>query len=317
VPHPIPGIHHITAITGHPQANLDFYTQLLGLRLVKLTVNFDDPTTYHFYFGNDQGSPGSILTFFPWPGIPRGRVGNGQVSATAFAVAPTAIDYWTSRLEQHSVTARDAAVRFGERVLRFEDPDGLPIELVGSASADPARAWRRGPIAVEHAICGFHSATLSEEGYEETARLLDLLGFTHSNTEGNRYRYAAAARDDAGAIVDVLCAPDGHSGRQGGGTIHHIAWRTEDHAQQALWRTDLVRAGLNVTPIIDRTYFQSIYFREPGGILFEIATDPPGFAIDEAEEHLGERLMLPSWLEADRRRIVEALPALRLPSAPR
>jgi glyoxalase family protein len=304
------GIHHITAIASDPQRNLLFYTRVLGLRLVKLTVNFDDPGTYHFYFGNDVGSPGSILTFFPWVGVPRGRAGNGQVSAASFAVPAASIDYWADRLRERQGSVHDGGMRFGERVLHFSDPDGLPLEIIGTPSADPARAWAAGPVAAAHAICGFHSATLSEEGYEETAKLVSgALGFEQIGTEGNRYRYAAPG-NGAGAIVDVLCAPDGHFGRQGAGTVHHIAFRAADDAEQIARRADLVAAGLNVTPVIDRAYFHSIYFREPGGILFEIATDPPGFAIDEAREHLGERLMLPKRLEPRRAEIERALPPL-------
>lgn len=297
----ISGIHHITAIASDPQRNLDFYTEVLGLRLVKLTVNFDDPGTYHFYFGDEEGSPGSILTFFPWPGSRRGIVGNGQVSATAFAVALGSLKYWVSRLTDHGVSAQDAGTRFGEPVIRFADPDGMPLELVGTAHAAP------------HALAGFHSATLSEEEYEKTAALLqDVMGLQYVGSEGNRFRYRAGA-GSAGAIVDVICTPDGAWGRLGAGTVHHIAWRTPDDAQQGIWRTDLVRGGYNVSPIMDRIYFHSIYFREPGGILFEIATDPPGFAVDEPREHLGERLTLPPWLETQRTEIEQAVPRLRLP----
>jgi catechol 2,3-dioxygenase-like lactoylglutathione lyase family enzyme len=307
----ISGIHHITAIASDPRRNLQFYTGVLGLRLVKRTVNFDDPGTYHFYFGNAEGSPGSILTFFPWPHAVRGTIGNGQVAATTFAVPAASLDYWRARLDEHGAAARDADPRFGEPVLAFEDPDGLRLEIIGTPSADPSRAWHGGTVAAEHAICGFHSATLAEEGYEKTARLVaDVMGFQAIGAEGNRFRYAAAAGPRAGAIVDVLCAPDGQRGRQGAGTVHHIAWRTASDQEQLAWRADLAAAGLNVTPVMDRMYFRSIYFREPGGVLFEIATDPPGFATDEAPEHLGERLMLPSWLEPHRGRIEFVLPPL-------
>jgi glyoxalase family protein len=273
----ISGIHHITAIAGDPQRNLEFYSTVLGLRLVKLTVNFDDPTTYHFYFGDASGSPGSILTFFPWRGVPRGRVGNGQVSATTFAAPPGSLDYWTARLRERQVVVQEDAVRFGDRVLRFEDPDGLPLELIEMPQTTTAAIWPGGSVPAQHAIVGFHSATLSEEGYEETARLIgDIMGFRHVATEGTRYRYAARSAAGAGTIVDVVCAPDAPGGRLGTGTVHHIAWRAADNEEQRAWRADLVAAGRNVTPVVDRTYFHSIYFREPGGILFEIATDPPG-----------------------------------------
>lgn len=309
----ITGIHHITAIASDPQQNLDFYTDVLGLRLVKLTVNFDDPGTYHFYFGNEEGRPGSILTFFPWPGAPRGTVGNGQVSATAFAIPPGSLAYWRDRLVQNALPVDEAGLRFGEPVLRCADPDGLPLELIATSRANPADAWKASSVAPGHAICGFHSATLSEEGYERTSALIDRMGLHPSATEGNRFRYTTAGGGAGGTMVDVVCTPDGRSGRLGAGTVHHIAWRTPDTVQQEAWRRELAGAGYNVTPIIDRTYFRSIYFREPGGILFEIATDSPGFALDEPREHLGERLMLPGQFEPHRAAVQRALPRLTLP----
>lgn len=308
----ITGIHHITAIAGDPQRNLDFYTSVLGLRLVKLTVNFDDPGTYHFYFGNEAGTPGSILTFFPWPNVKNGVVGSGQVTATTFAIPTHASSYWQRRLSEKGAAVPGSGERFGEQVLTFSDPDGLPLELVATPLSDPSRAWTRGPIDAEHAICGFHSATLSEEGYEQTARLLlETMGFQFVGNEGNRFRYKAG--DRAGAIVDVLCTPDAPVGRLGGGTVHHIAWRTPDDDQQRIWRNDLVTLGYNVSPVMDRTYFHSIYYREPGGVLFEIATDPPGFGVDEAPEHFGERLMLPAQYESHRPVLERTLPKLVLP----
>lgn len=309
----ITGIHHVTAIAGGPQTNLDFYTGVLGLRLVKLTVNFDDPGTYHFYFGNRSGSPGSILTFFPWQGSRRGMVGHGQVSATTFAVAAGTLEYWRARLVGAGVSAEDAGARFGEPVLRFVDADGLPLELVASDAVRPDDAWTGGGVSKTAAICGFHSATLLEEGYEKTAALLDrVMGLRPVATEGNRFRYEAPG-SHLGRIVDIVCAPDGPHGQLGTGTVHHIAWRTPDDAQQGAWRRRLVEEGYNVSPVMDRTYFRSIYYREPGGVLFEIATDPPGFALDEAPDHLGEQLQLPPHVVAYRDQIERALPPLRLP----
>jgi glyoxalase family protein len=307
----ISGIHHITAIASDPQRNVDFYTQVLGLRLVKLTVNFDDPTTYHLYFGNSQGTPGSILTFFPWPGIPRGSAGNGQVCAASFAAQPDALAFWRSRLAAQGVSAEDGGSRFGETVVRFNDPDGMPLELIGTPDANPDDAWTSGPIPPGSAICGFHSATLAEEGYERTASLLQSMGMQLVGNEGNRFRYAAGS--GAGAIVDIVCSPGTKPARLGAGTVHHIAWRTADDAAQQSWRDALVRSGYNVSPIMDRAYFHSIYFREPGGVLFEIATDAPGFATDESGDHLGEHLMLPRFLEPQRQFIEQALPKLKLP----
>src|SRR5262245_12699162 len=309
----IRGIHHITAIAGDPQPNLDFYTSVLGLRLVKLTVNFDDPGTYHFYFGNESGMPGSILTFFPWPHARRGTVGTGQVTATAFAVPSGSAAYWQARFSSHGIAVTATGERFGETVVTIADPDGLPLEFIATARAKPELAWSGSTVDTEHAICGFHSATVSEEGYEQTAQLLTAtMGFALVGSEGNRFRYHAAGDENA-AIVDLVCAPGGPHGRLGTGTVHHIAWRTTDEAQQLQWRSELARLGYNVTPVIDRNYFHSIYYREPGGVLFEIATDPPGFAIDEPQAHLGERLMLPRQYEAQRAQLERILPRVTLP----
>jgi glyoxalase family protein len=309
----IPGIHHITAIASEPQRNLGFYTDVLGLRLVKLTVNFDDPGTYHFYFADGEGSPGTILTFFPWPGARRGSVGNGQVSAVAFAVPLDSFPFWRERLNDRGVATEDAGMRFGDGVLRFADPDGLPLELIATSTAFPAHAWKTGPVPAPRAICGFQGATLAEKSLEETAALLqDSMGLRFLAAEDNRSRYVAGS-SGAGSTVDVVCEPSRATGSLGAGTVHHIAWRTPDDGQQKIWREALMNAGYRVTAIMDRCYFHSIYFNEPGGVLFEIATDPPGFLVDEPKEHLGERLMLPKWLEPKRSAIESALPALVLP----
>jgi catechol 2,3-dioxygenase-like lactoylglutathione lyase family enzyme len=308
------GIHHITAIAGHPQANIDFYVGLLGLRLIKLTVNFDDPGTYHLYYGDGVGHPGTILTFFPWPSAPRGRHGTGQVTRTAFAVPTGAIDYWKDRLTRHKVAVQCPFERFGEQVIEFPDPDGMVVELVSAARVSAERAYQAGPIPLPYAIHGFHSATLSEEGYQKTAALLtDVLGFELVRQEGNRFRYAIGS-GDPGAIVDVTCTPEERRGSVLLGTVHHIAWRTPDDGQQREWLDEIGRLGYNASPVMDRKYFHSIYFREPGGILFEIATDPPGFAIDESMDELGTKLVLPPWLEASRAQLQAVLPPLRLPA---
>ena len=306
------GIHHVTAIASDPQRNLDFYTQVLGLRLVKLTVNFDDPGTYHFYFGNATGAPGSILTFFPWVGMRRGTVGSGQVSATAFAVRPDSLDYWRTRLAARGVVVRDAGQRFGERVLAFADPDGMPLELVGGAPAELSGAWLGEDVPAEHAITGFHGATLLVDEAAPTVTLLSEMGLQAAGAEDGRTRYVFAGAT-SGRVVDVVAVRDGLIGRLGAGTVHHIAWRTPDDPQQAAWRRRLAEAGASVSPIMDRSYFHSIYFREPGGILFEIATDPPGFATDETPDHLGEALRLPPWMEGQRAEAERRLPALTLP----
>lgn len=307
------GLHHITAIASDPQRNVDFYTTVLGLRLVKQTVNFDSPETYHLYYGDDLGRPGTILTFFPFAGAPRGHRGTGQATAISFSVATGALDYWAERLARHGVTAGKPSTRLDEEVLSFGDPDGLPLEIVARRDVDERAGWTAGPVPSEHAIKGFHGVTMWVRDDEPTARLLtELLGFRAVGREAGRVRYAAGG--GAGTWVDVVVLPDGGPGRQAAGTIHHIAWSTPDDAQQLAWRETLARHGLNVTPVRDRQYFHSIYFHEPGGVLFEIATNPPGFAIDEAPESLGTRLMLPPWLETYRARIEETLPPLRLPA---
>lgn len=306
----IPGIHHVTAIAGEPQANIDFYAGVLGLRLVKLTVNFDDPGTYHLYYGDGQGHPGTIMTFFPWPGAARGRIGTGQATVTAFAVPEGALDSWRARLGEARIEFKDTHSILDEPALAFGDPDGLQLELVSVGDANPDRAWDRGPVPVEFAIRGFHHVTLCEEGYERTAALLtDTMGFRLVHSRGNQFRYAAAG---AGGIVDLACMPAARAGRVAVGTVHHVAWRTPTDVQQLEWRAALARQ-YNVTPVIDRKYFHSIYFREPGGVLFEIATDPPGFAIDEPAAELGTHLVLPDWLEGSRAELQRILPKVALP----
>ncbi|HYG99755.1 MAG TPA: ring-cleaving dioxygenase [Terriglobales bacterium] len=310
----IEGIHHVTAIAGEPQPNINFYAGILGLRLVKVTVNFDDPTTYHFYYGDGQGHPGTIMTFFPWPGAFPGRIGTGQLTVTSFAVPEKSLPYWRERLRHRNIEFADARSDFGEEMLFLRDPDGLQLELISTPNAEPDRIWERGPVPTEHAIRGFHHATLSENGYERTASLLtSTLGFKEVDQQGNRFRYAAG-NGAPGTIVDLLCAPEGRPGRVAVGTVHHIAWRTPSDVEHAQWRDTLSASEYDVTPIIDRQYFHSIYFREPGGVLFEIATDPPGFAIDESIEHLGSSLKLPPQFEHARSELERVLPHIELPT---
>src|SRR6476659_764241 len=312
----IPGLHHVTAIASDPQRNLDFYAGLLGLRFVKRTVNFDDPGTYHFYFGDRRGTPGTILTFFPWPGARRGSRGTGQVEATAFAIPPSSIGYWLERLKQQRVTAEKNSTRFGEEVIRLLDPDGLMIELIASNSHGQVDQWPDSVVPAEHALHGFHSVSAALEGYERTARLLtDSFGYRLIDESGNRFRFASADDSAPGRIIDLLCQPDTAMGRVAAGSVHHIAFRAKDNAEQLLWREDLVDLGYNVTPVIDRTYFHSIYFREPRGVLFEIATDPPGFTLDEKVEELGMHLRITPWMESGRSRIEEVLPPIRVPKS--
>jgi glyoxalase family protein len=309
----IPGIHHVTAIASDPQQNVDFYTNTLGLRLVKLTVNFDDPSTYHLYFGDERGSPGTLLTFFPWPGATRGQRGTGQVAATTFAVPEGALDYWEDRLKQRGASLFRRQRRFDEEVLPFLDPDWMPLELVARPGKKSNAPWARGDVPLDYAIRGFDSVTL---WVKDPAPSLDLIsgtmGFKQVGQEGPRIRLEAAS-GGAGALVDLFHLPDGQRGRSGAGTVHHVAWRTPDEAEQQAWRQDVADLGLRVTPVVDRQYFRSIYFREPGGVLFEIATDPPGMSWDEPVDALGTRLRLPSWLEPRRADVEAALPALELP----
>jgi glyoxalase family protein len=309
----IPGIHHVTAIASDPQRNADFYTSTLGLRLVKLTVNFDDPSTYHLYFGDERGSPGTLLTFFPWPGTTRGQRGTGQVAATTFAVPEDSLDYWEDRLQQRGASVFRRQRRFGQEILPFLDPDWMPLELVARSDGDTSVPWQGSDIPLGYAIRGFDSVTLWEK---DPAPSLDLLtgtmGFELVGEEGPRIRLQAP-QAGMGAVVDLFHLPEQDRGTLGAGTVHHIAWRTPNDAEQLAWRQDVANLGLRVTPVVDRQYFRSIYFREPGGVLFEIATDPPGMGWDEPFEALGTRLRLPSWLEPQRATVEAALPTLMLP----
>jgi catechol 2,3-dioxygenase-like lactoylglutathione lyase family enzyme len=314
VPKQILGIHHVTAIAGEPQQNIDFYAGFLGLRLIKLTVNYDAPETYHLYYGDENGHPGTILTFFPWPGAPKGRKGAGQLTTKSFSIPKASVGYWMERLKKHGTPFEEPIDRFEEQVISFADPDDLKLELVAHPGAEKRSGWSHGPVPQEHSIRGFFGVTLSEEGYERTASLLtEVMGFRLVKQERNRFRYEVG-EGGAGAMVDVLCQPDAPPGIVSVGTVHHVAWRTPNDEQQKEWRVELVKARLNVSPVIDRKYFHSIYFREPGGVLFEIATDPPGFTVDERLEELGTRLVLPSWLEPYRTQLHDVLPPVKLPS---
>ena len=310
---PIVGLHHVTAIASAPQRSLDFYTQVLGLRFVKRTVNFDDPGTYHFYFGDDSGSPGTILTFFPWPHATRGVAGVGEVIKTAFSVPLSSLDYWMQRLSDQTVPVEHTGKRFEEEVLTFADPDGMKVEIVAHADAGPAKAPRFASVPPEHAIRGFFGVTLYEQRADETTAILDLMGFEEIAQEGNRLRFAAEG-NALGNHIDLLIDPHAKYGRSGAGSVHHIAFRARDDAAQLEWREEIAK-HLSVTPVLDRTYFHSIYFREPGGVLFELATDPPGFTVDEPLESLGEELRIPEWLELRRAFIEKRLAPITLHKA--
>jgi glyoxalase family protein len=308
------GIHHVTGIASDPQRNVDFYAGVLGLRLVKRTVNFDDPTTYHFYFGDSQGTPGSIITFFPWPDARRGRQGAGQIAVASFAILPSSVGFWIERFIRKHVEFSQPVSRFDdERVIAFKDHDGFMAELVAHPTAESRSGWHTSGVPADHSIRGIYSVTLWQESCELTGKLLtENLGFEAIREQASIFRYAAGDTG-LGTIVDLRCVPGLWAGVMGAGTIHHVAFRAADDAIQAEMRADLVELGLNVTPQIDRDYFHSVYFREPGGVLFEIATDPPGFTVDEPLESLGQALKLPRWLEQRRFEIEALLPNVRLP----
>ncbi len=313
----VSGIHHVTAICSNPQKNIDFYTKLLGLKLVKLTVNFDDPTTYHLYYGDEIGHPGTILTFFPWSDAPKGYRGTGQAITTSFLVPSDSFDFWKDRLKNNDICFEGPIKRFDneEQVIRLYDPDGLELELVAHTSAkeNDERFWKDGPIPYENGIRGFYSVSLSEEGYERTSEILNELGYKMIENEGNRFRFQqenSQSITTGAKLVDVLCLPYTPHGKIGIGTVHHIAFRTPSDENQISIRKNIIKTELNPTPVMDRTYFHSVYFREPGGVLFEIATDSPGFTVDQKVEDLGERLMLPKWLEPVRERLEKVLPKI-------
>jgi len=315
----IRGIHHVTAIAGDPQRNLDFYVRFLGLRFVKRTVNFDDPHTYHFYFGDEAGSPGSIMTFFPWPGARRGRQGTGQIAVTSFTILPSAIGFWVERLLRHNVAFEGPTRRWGaggrpELILAFKDHDGLMLQLVGHPAAEARPAWEHASgIGTDQAIHGIHTVELWEEHGDATGKLLvDTLGFRELDEEEGTKRYAVGD-GGPGAIVDVR-AIGGFTRASGGvGTVHHVAWSVDDDDAEMALRQHVINSGLQPTPMIDRTYFHSVYFREPGGVLFELATQEPGFTLDEPLDSLGASLKLPPQYEPRRAEIEATLPPIHLP----
>lgn len=304
------GIHHISAIVGHPQENANFYAGVLGLRMIKKTVNFDDPGTYHLYFGNEVGEPGTIITFFPWANAYPGVVGGGQTAVTAYVIPPNAMDFWQKRLE--SIDIHYIKVdRFGETYLRFNDPHGLKLELV-EREAGNENSWRFGDITPEYAIKGFGGATLYSIRPEMTMETLtEILGLERVGEEADIVRFKSSS--ELGNIIDVRKIPMPR-GKMGVGTVHHIAWRAEDNADQLEWQKTVRDAGYIATEVKDRNYFKAIYFREYGEILFEIATDPPGFAVDESPETLGSELKLPPQFEDQRDIFNQSLIPINLPS---
>jgi len=303
----ITGLHHVTAFASDPQKNMDFYAGILGLRMVKKTINFDAPDVYHFYYGNEAGDPGTILTFFPYPGIAAGRKGKGQLTTTSFSIPEHSLDYWKKRLDRFGIAYQQPQPRFdNEMFIAFEDNDGMAIELVANKT-DTRKGFSYGQIPEEHALKGFYGVTLSEDKYDYTANLL-LHQMDHRliQEKGNRIRFSASG--SSGDFVDILLTPESVRGLGGAGTVHHVAFATPDDNSQLAFREQLMSKGLvQATPVLDRQYFHSIYFREPGGVLFEVATSDIGFAIDEMPEHLGEALKLPPWEEPNRATIEQGL----------
>jgi glyoxalase family protein len=304
------GIHHITAIAGNAQRNYDFYTKVLGLRMVKKTVNFDDPGTYHFYYGNETGTPGTILTFFPWEGIVNGRTGAGMATEIGYSVAKDSLAFWADRFRQFNVRHGEIAERLGETYLPFQDPDGLNIDLIASKYTDDRLPWSTPEVGAAAATKGFHSVTLTLSSIQPTAAILtDVFGYALTQQEGNRYRYMTDAIPTA-SIVDLIEAPNDARGLSGGGTNHHVAFRVSNEDVQMAFREKILSRGLHITPKINRDYFFSLYFREPGGVLFELATDNPGFTVDEPLDQLGSHLKLPVQYESTREKIEKSLPAI-------
>jgi len=303
----ISGIHHITAITADAGKNIDFYSNLLGLRTIKLTVNYDDPSAYHLYFGDEKGAPGTVLTFFAWPGAVPGRPGTGQAVACSFSIPQNAMSFWADRLRKQGISFQQGPKRFDDDYIRFSDPDGLKLELVADRRADEKPGWAGGPVPERSAIRCFHNVTIRVRNHEPTARMIEnSLGFVQAGESENLYRFETG-RGGAATIIDVVESADEPMGRVAVGSIHHIAWRTPNDEEQIGWRLALAQKGFNVTQIIDRLYFRSIYFREPGGALFEIATDEPGFTVDEPLDELGTHLKLPPWMERNRIQIEQNL----------
>lgn len=304
------GIHHITAIAGSAKKNYDFYTRVLGLRLIKKTINFDDPKTYHLYYGNETGSPGTILTFFPWEGIGSGRRGARQLTEIGFSVPAGSLTFWQERLEKNNVIYNKAAEKFGERYLTFLDPDGLKFEITVAKEPDTREPWVTKEISASSAIRGFHHITITTHNIDHTAEILTgVLGYELAERQVNRHRFVTNAVHEA-AIVDLVAAPGEMTGHVAGGSVHHVAFRVKDEAALLYFREKVAAKGLHITEKIDRNYFYSLYFREPGGVLFELATDSPGFLVDETLGTLGAKLQLPAKFESKRMELESLLPNL-------
>ena len=309
------GIHHVTCIAGNAQENLDFYVATMGMRLVKKSVNQDAPDTYHLFYADRVGNPGTDFTFFPWPDMGPGRLGAGLTVEVSFAVPPGSLEYWQDRFEESGVEYETLEQRFAEATLPFKDPHGLPLALVETDDDRQFVPWENSQVPSECQLRGMHSVRLWERQLVPTEALLtQLMGFTHLGTEEGWYRYGAED-GGSGKLIEIKQLPDESRGEWGTGTVHHVAWRVKDSEEQMTLREMIAGAGLRPTPQIDRFWFQSVYYMEPGGVLFELATDGPGFDRDEDLQHLGEHLILPPWLEPDRAAIEAALPSLEMPGS--
>jgi glyoxalase family protein len=309
------GIHHVTCIAGDAQENLDFYVALLGMRLVKKSVNQDDPGTYHLFYADRVGTPGTDFTFFPWPNMEPGRLGNGLTVEVSFAIPMGSLGYWQERLEQYGVQHGATESRFGETTLPFKDPHGLQLVLVETGDDRKFEPWENSPVSSKHQLRGMHAVRLWERQLAPTARVLtELMGFNLLGTEDGWQRYEVEG-GGSGKLIEIKELPDERRGQWGTGSVHHVAWRVHDSDEQITLREMISSAGLRPTPQIDRFWFKSVYYREPGGVLFELATDGPGFDRDEDMDHLGEQLILPPWLETQRKEIESALPSLEMPGS--
>lgn len=306
----VAGLHHVTAVARDPQLNIDFYQQILGQRLIKTTVNFDDPGTYHLYYGDYKGIPGTALTFFPWMHVKAGVHGNGETNALAYQVPQGSLGFWQARLKKYGFYPARVEQRFGREVLPFSDPEGMVVELIETEALAPVDVWQDGPVPAEMSLRGFDGVTLWISDLDSTIPILtNVFDYRFLGQEGNRYRYAAQD-SNLGGIVDLVHLPNASRAQFGGGSIHHIAFRAQDDQHQLALRNLVLQHGIGITEVIDRQYFRSVYFRIPAGVLFEIATDGPGFTIDESLENLGQSLRLPPWYENKRAEIEAILPPI-------
>ena len=307
------GIHHVTAIAGNAQENLNFYVGVMGMRLVKKSINQDVPDTYHLFYADGVGTPGTDLTFFPWPEMGPAKVGVGLAVEVAFAMPKGSLSYWQDRFEKEGIASGKIETRFDEKILPFKDPHGLPLALVETDGEREFVPWKESPVPAEYQVRGLHAVRLWERDFKPTGKLLtEVMGFAHLGTEEGWHRYGIDG-GTSGKIIEVKALPEERRGQWGTGSVHHVAWRMRDSEEEIDLRDSIIEPGLRPTSQIDRFWFKSVYFREPGGALFELATDGPGFSLDEKTEHLGERLVLPPWLEPRRKEIEAALPPLEIP----